>query len=129
MHMVLAPNRCVLRGRWACVGLGILVIFMQGLNYIIDVYMMFANSAIAANTLIRSIAGGAFPLFANQMYQNLGVNWESSLLGFITAAMIPVPILFSVYGAKIRVMSGFLPSSKRCIIFDESVLKYPGHEF
>ncbi|KAJ5611109.1 hypothetical protein N7510_007828 [Penicillium lagena] len=91
------------------IGLGILVIFMQGLNYIIDVYMMFANSAIAANTLVRSALGGAFPLFASQMYHNLGVNWASSLLGFITLAMIPIPILFYFYGAKIRAMSRFSP--------------------
>lgn len=90
-------------------GMGILVIFMQGLNYIIDVYMMFANSAIAANTLVRSALGGAFPLFATQMYHNLGVNWASSVLGFITIAMIPIPILFYVYGAKIRAMSRFTP--------------------
>ncbi|CEJ58169.1 transporter C36.03c [Penicillium brasilianum] len=91
------------------IGLGILVIFMQGLNYIIDVYMMFANSAIAANTLIRSALGGAFPLFATQMYTNLGVDWASSVLGFITIAMIPIPILFFFYGARIRAMSRFTP--------------------
>ncbi|KAJ5812968.1 Major facilitator superfamily domain general substrate transporter [Penicillium robsamsonii] len=91
------------------IGLGILVIFMQGLNYIIDVYMMFANSAIAANTLIRSIVGGSFPLFATQMYRNLGVAWASSVLGFITLAMIPIPLLFFIYGARIRAMSKFSP--------------------
>ncbi|EPS32860.1 hypothetical protein PDE_07821 [Penicillium oxalicum 114-2] len=91
------------------IGMGILVIFMQGLNYIIDVYMMFANSAIAANTLIRSALGGAFPLFATQMYTNLGVDWASSVLGFITIAMIPIPILFFFYGARIRAMSRFTP--------------------
>lgn len=93
----------------APIGLGILVIFMQGLNYIIDCYMMFANSAIAANTLVRSVIGGAFPLFATQMYHNLGVDWASSVLGFITVAMIPIPILFFFYGAKIRAMSRFSP--------------------
>ncbi|KAJ5388624.1 Citrinin biosynthesis cluster MFS transporter mrr1 [Penicillium cosmopolitanum] len=81
----------------------------NGLNYIIDVYMMYANSAIAANTLIRSTLGGAFPLFATQMYHKLGVNWASSVLGFITIAMIPIPILFFFYGAKIRAMSRFTP--------------------
>jgi hypothetical protein len=91
------------------IGLGILVIFMQGLNYIIDVYMMFANSAIAANTLVRSTLGGAFPLFATQMYTNLGVDWASSVLGFISVAMIPIPFLFFFYGAKIRAMSKFSP--------------------
>lgn len=39
------------------IGAGVLMIFMQGLNYIIDVYMMHANSAIAANTFLRSLAG------------------------------------------------------------------------
>lgn len=91
------------------IGMGILVIFMQGLNYIIDVYMMFANSAIAANTLVRSSLGGAFPLFAVQMYHRLGVAWASSLLGFITIAMIPIPIGFYVYGKRIRAMSKFTP--------------------
>jgi hypothetical protein len=91
------------------IGMGILVIFMQGLNYIIDVYMMFANSAIAANTLVRSTLGGAFPLFATQMYTNLGVDWASSVLGFISVAMIPIPFLFFFYGAKIRAMSKFSP--------------------
>ncbi|KAJ5083525.1 hypothetical protein N7456_012952 [Penicillium angulare] len=91
------------------IGLGILVIFMQGLNYIIDVYMMYANSAIAANTLVRSLVGGGFPLFATSMYERLGVDWASSLLGFITIAMIPIPILFFFYGAKIRAMSRFSP--------------------
>lgn len=91
------------------IGMGILVIFMQGLNYIIDVYMMFANSALAANTVVRSALGGAFPLFATQMYHNLGVDWASSVLGFIAIAMIPIPILFYLYGAKIRAMSRFTP--------------------
>ncbi|KAJ9215579.1 hypothetical protein DTO166G4_2949 [Paecilomyces variotii] len=91
------------------IGCGILVIFMQGLNYIIDVYLMFANSAIAANTLVRSCVGGGFPLFAVQMYHNLGVNWASSVLGFITVAMIPIPILFFFYGKKIRSLSKFSP--------------------
>ncbi|RAH49927.1 MFS transporter [Aspergillus brunneoviolaceus CBS 621.78] len=91
------------------IGMGILVIFMQGLNYIIDVYLMFANSAIAANTLVRSSLGGAFPLFATQMYNKLGVDWASSLLGFITLAMIPIPVLFFFYGKKLRAMSKFSP--------------------
>lgn len=91
------------------IGMGIFMIFMQGLNYLIDVYLMFANSAIAANTIIRSLAGAGFPLFATQMFHQLGVNWATSLLGFLTAAMVPVPVLFDLYGKKIRAMSKFAP--------------------
>lgn len=91
------------------IGMGILVIFLQGLNYIIDVYMLLANSALAANTLFRSTFGGAFPLFASQMYQNLGVDWASTLLGLITVAKIPIPILFFIYSSRIRKKSRFCP--------------------
>lgn len=114
------------------IGAGILMIFMQGLNvraffrahfavirwlisdqYIIDVYLMHANSAIAANTLIRSIAGAGFPLFATYMYHNLGVPWATSLLGFLTTALFPVPVLFFIYGKKIRGLSKFSPTEKK----------------
>lgn len=93
------------------IGWGILMIFLQGLNYIIDVYMWHANSAIAANTLLRSFAGTGFPLFATAMYHTLGVAWATSLLGFLCIAMIPAPILFFVYGSKIRSMSKFSPTA------------------
>ena len=93
------------------IGWGILMIFLQGLNYIIDVYMWHANSAIAANTMVRGLAGGGFPLFATAMYHTLGVAWATSLLGFLCIAMIPAPILFFIYGHKIRQMSKFSPSA------------------
>jgi len=94
------------------IGAGILMIFMQGLNYIIDVYLMHANSAIAANTLVRSLAGAGFPMFATPMYQNLGVAWATSLLGFLAVVMAPVPVLFFIYGSRIRAMSKYSPTGK-----------------
>ncbi len=92
------------------IGCGIIMIFLQGLSYIIDVYLMYANSAIAANTFVRSLAGAGFPLFAGAMYRNLGVAWATSLLGFLCVAFIPAPILFFLYGKRIRAMSKFAPS-------------------
>ena len=92
------------------IGAGILLIFLQGLSYIIDVYLMYANSAIAANTFVRSLAGGGFPLFATAMYHNLGVAWATSLLGFLTVAFLPAPLLFYKYGKRIRQMSKFAPT-------------------
>lgn len=49
-------------------GFGIYTVFLQLLNYIIDSYLTFAASAIAANTFLRSLFGAVFPLFATQMY-------------------------------------------------------------
>ncbi|CAG8104721.1 unnamed protein product [Penicillium olsonii] len=88
-------------------GAGVLLIFLQGLNYIVDVYPMYANSAIAANSLFRSLLGAGFPLFASAMFHNLGVNWAMTLLGCLTALLFPVPIAFFIYGPKIRSWSKF----------------------
>ena len=54
------------------IGTGIFMIFIQGINYIVDCYLMNANSAIAGNTVVRSLAGAGFPLFASQMFHKLG---------------------------------------------------------
>ncbi|KAK5116219.1 hypothetical protein LTR62_008546 [Meristemomyces frigidus] len=91
-------------------GMSLLVTFWQGINYIIDVYGFYSNSAIAVNTFIRSIAGAVFPLFATQMYRGLGVPWATSLLAFICVLFVPAPLLFYRYGARIRARSRFAPT-------------------
>ncbi|KAF2270173.1 MFS general substrate transporter [Lojkania enalia] len=92
------------------IGAGVLMIFLQGRNYIIDCYLMYANSAIAANTFVRSFVGAGFPMFATAMYHTLGVDWATSLLGFLTAALFLVPVLFFFYGKKIRDLSKYTPT-------------------
>jgi len=91
-------------------GMGTLLTFWQGMNYLIDCYGFYSNSAIAVNTFIRSIAGAGFPLFAPAMYHNLGVPWATSLLAFLSVLFAPVPILFYIYGARIRARSTFTPT-------------------
>jgi DHA1 family multidrug resistance protein-like MFS transporter len=66
------------------IGMAIFMIFMQGINYIIDCYLMNANSALSANTLIRSFAGAGFPLFAVQMYHKLVSQF--ALKSFLTSS-------------------------------------------
>lgn len=80
----------------------------RGLNYIIDVYTVHANSAIASNTLVRALSGAGFPLFATAMYHTLGTDWATSLLAFLCVALIPVPICFFVYGKRLRALSSFV---------------------
>ncbi|EPX75393.1 spermidine family transporter [Schizosaccharomyces octosporus yFS286] len=83
-------------------GAGILLIFLNCLNYLIDAYLFRAASAMAANTMMRSSVAAGFPLFAIQMFHNLGIGWAGSVLGFIAIALIPVPIVFYFFGRKIR---------------------------
>lgn len=93
-----------------CTGFGILSIFLQLLNYLIDAYLMFAASAIAANTFLRSLAGAIFPLFASYMIKGMGVQWAGTLLGLVAFALVPMPVIFYLKGAKIRERSTFAPT-------------------
>lgn len=89
------------------IGWGMYTIFIQCFSYLIDVYTEVANSALAANGVVRSFFGAGFPLFATAMYHRLGVPWATSLLAFIGILLIPVPVTFFIYGEKIRGMSGY----------------------
>ncbi|KAF7944782.1 uncharacterized protein EAE97_005415 [Botrytis byssoidea] len=91
-------------------GAGIMTIFLQALNYLIDSYLFVAASAIAANTFLRSFFGAGFPLFATAMFHNLGVQWAGSLLGFLAIAFLPIPFLFYKYGERLRKMSRHAPT-------------------
>ncbi|CAG2009050.1 unnamed protein product [Fusarium graminearum] len=81
---------------------GLVLVFMALLNYLIDSYVVFAASVMAANSVIRSLFGAAFPLFTKQMYQNLGIHWASSVPAFLALACVPFPFLLFKYGRKIR---------------------------
>ena len=80
------------------------------MNYIIDAYLMFAASAIAGNTFMRSVAGAAFPLFTRQMFAGMGIQWAGTLLGCIALVLSPIPFIFYLYGKKLRAKSKFAPS-------------------
>ncbi|KAI9811604.1 MAG: hypothetical protein M1827_005353 [Pycnora praestabilis] len=91
-------------------GFGFLTIFLQSLNYLVDAYLVFAASAIAANTIVRSAMASIFPLFATYMFDGMGLQWACTMLGCIAALFVPVPIIFYLYGAKIRARSKFAPT-------------------
>lgn len=83
-------------------GFGMVLIFLGMMNYLIDAYTIFAASVLAANSVLRSLFGAAFPLFTTQMYENLGIHWASTIPAFLALACVPMPFLFYKYGPKIR---------------------------
>lgn len=91
-------------------GFGLASIFLQALNYLVDSYLMFAASAIAGNTFLRSLAGAGFPLFARYMFEGMGIQWASTLLGCLAVALVPIPVVFYLYGHKIRAKSAYAPT-------------------
>lgn len=84
------------------------MVFQCCQTYIVDAYTRYAASAIAATTVLRSLGGFAFPLFAAAMYRGLGYGWGNSVLGFVGLAIgFPAPILLWWYGEKLRKKSQF----------------------
>ncbi|CAL8579930.1 hypothetical protein XPA_005661 [Xanthoria parietina] len=84
------------------VGLGLLATFMPVSTYLVDAFTLHAASALAANTILRSLLGALLPLAGRSMYQTLGLGWGNSLLAFIAVALCPIPIVFYRYGERIR---------------------------
>lgn len=76
-------------------GFGIVGIFGPLQTYIIDSYPRYAASRTAAVTVTRSLLGALLPLAGSPMYAALGYGWGNSLLGFVTLALLPLPIVFS----------------------------------
>ncbi|KAL0930658.1 MFS multidrug transporter [Colletotrichum truncatum] len=93
-------------------GFGMVLLFLSIMNYLIDAYTIFAASVLAANSVIRSLFGAAFPLFTSYMYQNLGNNWASSVPAFLALACVPFPFLFYKYGHAIRSRCKFAAQSE-----------------
>lgn len=76
--------------------------------YIVDAYTRYAASAIAATTVLRSLGGFAFPIFAQAMYNALGYGWGNSVLGFAGLAIgFPAPVLLWWFGERLRRKSQF----------------------
>ncbi|KAL6709587.1 hypothetical protein ACN47E_001522 [Coniothyrium glycines] len=89
----------------AIVGFGLLMAFMPATTYLVDVFTVHAASAMAASTVLRSIAGAFIPLSSQTMYEQMGYGWGNSLLGFIALLLTPIPFLFTKYGERIRARS------------------------
>ncbi|KAJ5179913.1 hypothetical protein N7492_003123 [Penicillium capsulatum] len=118
----------------ASFGAGTILVYSGIFTFLVDAYPTFAASALAANSFMRSSFGGIFPLFgiqiadraplrnypllllhvpaiqsliATPVYNNLGYHWATSLLAFLTLAMVPFPYIFFRYGHIIRQKSRF----------------------
>ncbi|KAN0076102.1 Major facilitator superfamily domain containing protein [Elaphomyces granulatus] len=86
---------------------GTVLVYSGIFTFLVDAYPAYAASALAANSFARSSFAGVFPLFGVQMYNRLGYQWATSLLAFLTLAMLPFPYIFFRFGSRIRKKSRF----------------------
>ncbi|KKY26274.1 putative mfs multidrug [Phaeomoniella chlamydospora] len=89
------------------IGVSLLLVFIAGIVYIVDVYNVHANSAMSIHVVVRSIVASSFPLFATPLYDGLGIEWATTLLAGLCVLMIPAPFVFLKFGKRIRGWSHF----------------------
>jgi hypothetical protein len=99
-------------------GFGMLLVFLASMNYLVDTYLIYAASVLAANSVLRSLFGAAFrkslfhscnqlisvfaALFTTYMFHNLGIHWATTIPAFLALICLPMPFIFWKYGAVIR---------------------------
>lgn len=95
------------------IGFGMVLLYMSLTNYIVDAYLGYAASALAATTVVRSGAAAVFPLFTSQMYNDLGIHWASSVPGFMSVIFVPALLAFYKWGHIIRSKTRFAQEAAR----------------
>lgn len=76
--------------------------------YILDCYPVYAASAIASLTVLRSAAGCIFPLIGPLLFRHFGYGYASTLLAGIAIAVGCVPpLILRHMGPKLREKSPY----------------------
>lgn len=80
-----------------------LLIYVSISIFMLDAYgPLYGASAAGAAMFTRYSLSAAFPMFALQMYQGLGVHWATTILACCTIPMALIPWLFFKYGERLR---------------------------
>ncbi|KAF3385140.1 hypothetical protein F1880_003097 [Penicillium rolfsii] len=89
------------------IGMALQVIFISGIVYIVDTYLLNTVSAISIHVMVRSLVSAVFPIIEGPMYETLHINWSATLLAGLSAVIMVSPIVFMIYGSRIRSWSRF----------------------
>ncbi|KAK7036954.1 hypothetical protein R3P38DRAFT_2516732, partial [Favolaschia claudopus] len=108
------------------------LVYTRFLSYLVDTYLfvlldippnfdvddiggIHSATALAANTLCRSLMAAGFPLFTVQIFHQLGIHWASTVLAGVGVLLAPSPFLFYKYGPSeanlrhVRIWKSVLP--------------------
>lgn len=83
-------------------GFGFFLVFVTCYEYLMDSYAIYAASALASASCIRYLIAGVMMPVSLPLYSNLGVEWTLTMLGGLSALMVPVPYVLYKWGHVIR---------------------------
>ncbi|KAF7889696.1 uncharacterized protein EAF02_002111 [Botrytis sinoallii] len=92
----------------AIVGFGTTAIIVSNASYLVDAYSKYAVSALGAVGLIENATLAFIPLASASMYTDLRFHWASSLLAFLSLALVATPFAVFKWGKQIRSRSSFM---------------------
>ena len=92
----------------AFIGFSVQIIVTTVIVYLTDSYAKYAGSAVAAVAFGENMTAAWLPLATTYMYNDLGFQWASSLLGFVGLALTLAPVVLLVNGESIRKKSKFI---------------------
>lgn len=90
------------------VGFGIFTLVFAASAYVTDAYGKYASSACAGLAFGENMFAALLPLAAQKMYDSLGTRWASGTLALIALGLSAIPVLFVIFGKKIRAKSPFI---------------------
>lgn len=91
-------------------GYGIVCVFMTVYMYIIDLYEVYAASALTFVTFTRYVIAGGMTVVGVPFYKNLGPHWTITILGAISILMTPIPYVLYKWGHLVRARSKYTAS-------------------
>ena len=87
---------------------GVIIGFQCVQGFLVDTYTRYAASAVGAATVLRSLAGFGFPLFAPSLFERLDYGMGSTVLAIVAVVLgFPGPIMLWKYGERLRQKSPF----------------------
>ncbi|KAF8576203.1 MFS general substrate transporter [Ramaria rubella] len=90
-------------------GFGMFITFIVIPVYLMEAFIPYSASALAAATLMRAITGAVFPLFGEQLFVRLGYGKGGTLLAVLALPAIPLPWLLYKKGRYLRQRWAFTP--------------------
>jgi MFS family permease len=86
----------------APIAIGIFFIFESTYSFTSDCYGENSSSAIAGQGLMRNTLGGVAPLFASQIFHNVGSQYAGLMLAIFGIILSFMPFVMFKYGSKLR---------------------------
>jgi hypothetical protein len=88
---------------------GFLLVFLEGTNYLLDVYTVYAGAALSINICARSLLAAGLAAAARYTFRGMGPEWACTFLALVSVVMLPVPMVLYKFGLRLRANSPWTP--------------------